>query len=395
MGQAARQATRQELLPELAAVGESLVSTVREQVPAYRQLQSGQLAEVQAIAHWALGRIVELWVQGGSLDGADLARFRAIGAARARDGRPLAAVLRGYRVAAGQAIEVVVRRGGARLDTEDVLALTRLWLVSADELSEALFTGYTAAAQLLTGDRRRALRDLLDDLLVGRQASPGALADRFAHLAVPMPARPALLLAQPVDPDTQLTDADGADLSAALGVADTGADPTGHLVTVRGPRVVLLGPAPPRGVLHRALADRAWRGCLVGTGAPADTPAAFRLATDALDAAPAHAFDAGPLLDDGDAQVLALLGARPNAAPQRVVAAVLGPLTEPGQPHLLAGLDAFLATGSAAAAAQYLHLHPQTMRYRLRRVRELTGRDPRLPWHRLVLDIARHLSHRQ
>ena len=27
------------------------------------------------------------------------------------------------------------------------------------------------------------------------------------------------------------------------------------------------------------------------------------------------------------------------------------------------------------------------------RVREITGRDPRLPWQRLVLDVARHLLH--
>ncbi|WP_237669124.1 helix-turn-helix domain-containing protein [Rhodococcus sp. BS-15] len=33
-------------------------------------------------------------------------------------------------------------------------------------------------------------------------------------------------------------------------------------------------------------------------------------------------------------------------------------------------------------------MHPQTLRYRLRRAQELTGRDPRSAWHRLALDTA-------
>jgi DNA-binding PucR family transcriptional regulator len=122
-------------------------------------------------------------------------------------------------------------------------------------------------------------------------------------------------------------------------------------------------------------------------------PTAYRLAADALDSAPAYAHDGRPVLDDGDAQVLALLAARGTARPDQVVVSVLGALADPGNRHLLDGLDAYLTTGSATAAAAQLHLHPQTLRYRLRRVREITGRDPRLPWQRLVLDVARHLVH--
>ncbi|MFE4551940.1 helix-turn-helix domain-containing protein [Streptomyces sp. NPDC056785] len=68
---------------------------------------------------------------------------------------------------------------------------------------------------------------------------------------------------------------------------------------------------------------------------------------------------------------------------------MLGPLTDPGQGHLLAALTAYLDTGSANAAARELHLHAQSLRYRLRRVRDLTDRDPRDAWQRLTLDIAR------
>jgi hypothetical protein len=392
VGQRARLAVRRDLATHAPAIGETLVAAVRAQIPAYRQLEPGQTAEIQAIAAWALTRIVELWVSGGSLDARDLARFRGIGAARARDGRPLTAVLRAYRVAAGLAIEYVVKRdrdlpGQERLDVEDVLALTQLWLASVDELSEALFAGHSAAAEQLAGDRQRALRELLDDLLVGRQASAGALADRLARLSVALPAQPALLLVEPVDVGVPVTEADISALVAELGL--TAAEPAGHLATIRGRRLALL--LSSADAITGAVARRAWRGCLITRQTLVDTPMAYRLATDALDTAPPHAYDSGPLLTDGDAHVLALLAARGTASPEQVIRTVIGPLADPGNRHLLDGLDAFLATGSAAAAAAHLRVHPQTLRYRLRRIHELTGRDPRLPWQRFVLDIARHL----
>src|SRR4051794_22019113 len=147
MTKEAREAVVRELAPAVPAVGAALVDEVRAAIPAYRQLHPSQTAEIAAIATWALGRVVEVWASGGTgLTERDLARFRGIGAARARDGRPLTAVLRAYRVAAGQAIDAVVGHGRGRLDADDVVALAKLWLASMDELSEAVFAGYSAAA---------------------------------------------------------------------------------------------------------------------------------------------------------------------------------------------------------------------------------------------------------
>ncbi|MCW2611001.1 MAG: PucR family transcriptional regulator, partial [Cryptosporangiaceae bacterium] len=178
-------------------VADALLDAVTAEIPAYRLLAPPQLAEVRAIASWALRRIVELWVDGGSLTAEDLARFRGVGAARALDGRPLPVVLRAYRVAATRSTDLVVAQGGGRLDVEDMLSLVRLWLASVDALSEAVYAGYAAASGRLAGDRERALRDLLDDLLTGRQTSPSALADRCRELDVTLPSRPCLLVAGP------------------------------------------------------------------------------------------------------------------------------------------------------------------------------------------------------
>lgn len=90
--------------------------------------------------------------------------------------------------------------------------------------------------------------------------------------------------------------------------------------------------------------------------------------------------------------MLALLGGRPAAAPEQISRLILGPLVQPGRGHLREALTSYLDTGSANAAARGLGLHPQSLRYRLRRIAELTLRDPRDPWQRLTLDIARTIG---
>jgi DNA-binding PucR family transcriptional regulator len=56
---------------------------------------------------------------------------------------------------------------------------------------------------------------------------------------------------------------------------------------------------------------------------------------------------------------------------------------------LMATVDAFLETGGVLeACARNLFVHPNTVRYRLKRVSELTGRNANDPRDALVLRIA-------
>ncbi|MEV7467550.1 PucR family transcriptional regulator [Streptomyces kronopolitis] len=384
-----RERIRQRLTasPRVAA---SIVTAVRAQVPAYAVLDGSRLHEVRAIAAWALERMLELWATDGALTPADLRRFRGIAAARAADGRPVQAVLRAYRVAATVLTDEVAAAAPAP-DAADAFAFVRMALTTLDLLSEEMVTAYTAASEDLAGDRDRALRLLLDDLIAGRHASLGALTDRAAQLGRQLPDPYCLLVAEPVE-------ADGPPVTqeAALGLL-AALDGPGHdataLATVRASRLVLLLPAAAGAAAAEALRERALRGCAI-TGESQDRIAvAYRLAADALDTAPAHAHHPARVLTDGDAQVLALLGGRPAAAPERISRLILGPLVQPGRGPLLEALTSYLDTGSANAAARSLGLHPQSLRYRLRRIADLTLRDPRDPWQRLTLDIARTIGH--
>jgi DNA-binding PucR family transcriptional regulator len=67
---------------------------------------------------------------------------------------------------------------------------------------------------------------------------------------------------------------------------------------------------------------------------------------------------------------------------------VMGPLAEAG-PTLVETLDAFLDSGGAIeSCARKLFVHPNTVRYRLKRITDFTGRDPTQPRDAYVLRVA-------
>ncbi|MGE2730316.1 PucR family transcriptional regulator [Mycolicibacterium vaccae] len=91
----------------------------------------------------------------------------------------------------------------------------------------------------------------------------------------------------------------------------------------------------------------------------------------------------------------ALLGDVTAAA--ALEAEVMRPLADAG-PALMETLDAYLDSGGAIeACARKLFVHPNTVRYRLRRIADFTGRDPTVPRDAYVLRVASTVGrlHRQ
>ena len=67
---------------------------------------------------------------------------------------------------------------------------------------------------------------------------------------------------------------------------------------------------------------------------------------------------------------------------------VMRPLGDAG-PALTETLDAYLDSGGAIeACARKLFVHPNTVRYRLKRIADFTGRDPTTPRDAYVLRVA-------
>lgn len=379
MGRLERAAAQQRFAEGREAVTERISAAIREQIPAYASLGDDQRRETEAIVTWGVRRLLELWVDEVELDEADLRRFRGIGAARGTDGRPLFAVLRAYRVAGVETSALVGELAAGELTIDDVLSLNRVMLTSLDQLSEALFAGYTSATERLAADRAEVVRDLADDLLTGRQTSAAALKDRSAQLGITLPAALSVTV---VASDVELTVGDVDGLAAAVGGMS---DDVLVLSTCRGGLGVLLHAAPIElPAVERSVGRRA---CAVADVPLADLPTVWSLAASAVRHAPAVAFERGPL-DDADALLVALLRGEPAVDPRTFASAALRPLLAPGQAHILQGLDAYLTAGSSVEAGRLLGLHAQSMRYRLRRARELTGRDLDNPWDHQLLRTA-------
>jgi DNA-binding PucR family transcriptional regulator len=161
------------------------------------------------------------------------------------------------------------------------------------------------------------------------------------------------------------------------------------LVGLQGDRVlVVLGSADPR-ASAAALAEHFGPGpVVVGSEVPglAHASRSARTALAGLTAVRAWPGAPRPVAADDLLPERVLTG---DATARRALAdRVHAPLTAPG-PALLETVRAYLEHGRALeATARALFVHPNTVRYRLRRVTRLTGWDPTVPRDAFVIQVA-------
>ncbi|WP_345712462.1 PucR family transcriptional regulator, partial [Kineococcus glutinatus] len=121
----------------------------------------------------------------------------------------------------------------------------------------------------------------------------------------------------------------------------------------------------------------------VGTSSPAPLPAladALRAASHARGLAREGGEALAVVASEDVVSVARLLRAVPEQLRRAFAADVLGPLLDgsPAHAELLATLRAFVeCSGSWSRTAQRLHLHQNTVRYRVARLEDLLGRSVR------------------
>ncbi|ANY08958.1 PucR family transcriptional regulator [Pseudonocardia sp. HH130630-07] len=176
---------------------------------------------------------------------------------------------------------------------------------------------------------------------------------------------------------TVLTDALAGSGPAAIGVHDGAA-----VAVLSAPAAA---PDPATGVLatlHRLGPGLSgWRLC-AGVSRPAPAEALSGALSEAAHAAGLAAGRPGPVVSARAGEItshVALLAGVPDDVRRGYAAQVLGPVLDHDARSgtgLLATLDAFLdESGSWSRTAARLHLHVNTVRYRIGRIEELTGRD--------------------
>lgn len=361
----------------MPALSDEIIEAIRERVPAYRRPLRGRFgAGIRGGVEEALGQFVDLVVDP-ELDrtGAD-AVYRGLGRGEYRERRSLDALLAAYRLGA----RVAWRRVSAvaieaRVDRRTLALLAEAVFAYIDELSALSAEGYAQAQSDAAGEserRRRRLAGLLldphaDDAAVDAAATEAGWEPprRIAALAWAGTARPASrlpagsLVAEPGADEVRialLADPDAPGLAARLERAAAGTP-------------IVLGPAvAPRSAA--ASAERA-RAALRLIEAGLVEAGGFTRADDHLGALVAHA-------DEG---ILAELAAR-RLAP-------LDDETPASRERLADTLRSWLdRQGEVARVAADLHVHPQTVRYRLARLRELFGDLLDDPGARFELSLA-------
>jgi hypothetical protein len=353
-----------------------------EQHPDYAAFLTEELAEIVTASAGFVRRLINLAEEPdedlpelGS--GVEQVVFEEIGRTQYRQGRRVTSLLSAYRVGARVAWRHVSE---AALDLEvpaelfASLATTVFALV--DQLSESSLKGYLQEQSDAVRMRER-LRDELTELLLSDRADGAAVQAAALRAEWRLPRSAAVVL---VEDENQL----GRELVARLDDTCLRLRRPGQLVTIV---------PDPGGPGRRAWLARALRGggAVVGATVPVDRlPASLRIAEVTARLRRDRLLSDDPVF--ADEHLDAIIVHRDDRLLEVLRRRCLAPLDElNGSSHerLVTTLRSWLLhLGDRKAVAEDLHIHPQTVSYRLARLHELFGPVLDDPAERATLLLA-------
>ncbi|UOY00597.1 PucR family transcriptional regulator [Blastococcus sp. PRF04-17] len=369
---------------ELPSVAEATVAAIVVEVPSYADAFAGGMGRtIENAVQLALGGFLELASSGSQSDASTpiqpaLDGAYALGRGEARSGRSMDALLGAYRVGARESWRHMaagaVRAG---LSVEQLARFAELVFAYIDQLSAASAAGHSDELATSGRVRERYLERLADHLLAGGSREDLLAATDRADWPPPRTLTAVILPEARVrgawpslDPRTLRSTEDVPGLESpgdlvVLLVPDAEGRSRPALLRSLGDREAVVGPARPWDEVHSSYA-RALRALQLGLTPdgpePLDTEA--RLADLVLRADETA-------LADLRAQALAPLAHLNDGAREK--------LTETLRSWLL-------HHGRREAVAAELFVHPQTVRYRMTRLRELYGKQLEDP--RCVLELT-------
>jgi len=391
------------LRPTLPELSDAIIAAIGEEVPAYARPLEGPFGRALRVGvRTALARFVD-GIEDPSNEDPDARRlYVELGRAEFRGGRSLDALLSAYRLGARLAWERFVAAGeAAGHEPATLYHLASAIFSYIDGISADSVEGYAEERAETEGERQRRRRALAR-LLARADVAIEEIHDLARLAGWPRPATVAALVVG--GPAANGGGGDGDDANGDANGQDAGESPDADRLASRlggdaiaaaeGPSTVAWIPDPEapgrRAQLEAALDGTPGAlGPSVALGRAAHSLARARAAhalmlEGRLPGEPIVAADdhlAELLLHGGDTTLASDLAAR--------VLAPLGELRPKAATRLRETLRAWLDhPGQVQAVAERLHVHPQTVRYRVAQLRELFGDQLDDPDARFELALA-------
>ncbi len=368
-------------------LAEESLRTMRAENPAYRAIDdAAMLADVVEHVAENFDALGAILVAGRPVAAEDLAFIRPHAALRARRGIPLPDFLHAFRIGHRVIWEAIVELAAEDQEARDAaLAAAGLVMEFIDHASTHAAEAYLEAQQLLLAEGDRVRRDLLEDLLAGREPAPGPRLNAARAAGLDTGGRCLLIAAVPVttpDDEFALRSAASAFARAAGGVLRP-------LVVVRHDEIVIvraLDGEEPRALvepIERARRDLAGAGVGLAVGVStafettAGLPDAYREACTAIESLGVE----GGVMALPELTAFEYLTLRGDATALRLITPSVRRFVEEdvaGDGTLTGTLLAYAAANlNAKITAQRLYIHVNTAHHRLARIEEKTGRDLR------------------
>ncbi|MEV5516089.1 helix-turn-helix domain-containing protein [Streptomyces flaveolus] len=357
----------------LPGLAERMALRIRSEVDAYKDESLVSFESLRRSCHANADFVL---THLGRKEDFDAGAAHETGRLRAEQGVPLADTLRAYRIGTELAWTEIVAEARTRPEVSDDLLVSesaQFWALFG-LYGEAMAVAYREKAAELSS-RGQARRAALVEALFTGVVTDHTLWEAARELGLPEQGPYAVAVAEVGTPGEEpLSGAEAALRQAELPSA-------WMLLPDQQLALIALPTAATEDVCLRILRrGRARVGFSPCFPSLRSTPQHLRFARLALSALP----DAGPGVARFDDNPLAMVVAAAPDEAARLVRVTLGPLLDlpaAERSRLLRTLEHWFASGgSADATSQSLFVHPNTVRYRVRRVEELTGRslsDPR------------------
>ena len=366
-------------------IGDAVAARILEEVPGYGDAAPEVISDLRAGATATVGLLTRTIAEGSIVRREDLGFLRELAARRVHQGISLEVFVHAYRVAllgywdacADEATRLRIPRAAG-------FALAGSAIEAIDIITTQAAEAYLREETRVRTQSGRAARDLVERLINGEPIDPGRRQRAAPGLD---PTGPLLTIVGRVE-ETTLAVGDALQLARDTLEEDMALGVTGPLIAIRHGELVAISAATSpsakadslRAARQRTLAEHAID-VRYGVGVPSrgfpSVQQGYREATLSL----SYTSASRPIvsLDELSALECAVVGA--TATTKAVIASKGVSLRALSPDDLVAAVETIRAFAAAdlnvANAAQRMHVHPNTVRYRLQQIATKTGYDPR------------------